>query len=102
MANKINDNFYAHHTILIDQSQRSMSRSQWPHNSMLQPTTLKCIKPRNLWRYASTESRDHGHSDPKNGTQHFAPKIHPHTEFGIPALNSVGGMLRTRCEDSYT
>ena len=30
------------------------------------------------------------------------PKMHPHTDFGIPSFNSNGDMPQTRCEDSGT
>ena len=98
---------YAPHTILKDQSQRS--RSQRPKNSTLQSTTPKCIPTRNLLRYArdtiilvwlSQEVKVKVTPKMVHNTLH--PKMHPHTDFGIPTFNSNWGMLQTRCEVSDT
>ena len=73
MANNIEDNVYAPHTILIDQSQRSRSRSQWPHNSTLQPKTLNASKHEICGDMLELSAEIKVTVTPKNGTQHFAP-----------------------------
>ena len=41
---------------------------------------------------------------PKTILDTLHPKMHPHTEFGIPTctFKTIEDMLRTRCEDSDT
>ena len=69
---------------------------------MLQSTTIKCTQTRNLRKYARTEARGQGHSDPKMEHNTLHLKMHPQTELLISTLNSIRGMLLTRCEDSGT
>ena len=75
----------------------------------LQSTTPYCIQTRNLLKYAKDtiilgqlRQEVKVKVTPKLVHYTLRPKMHSHTDLGVPTFNSKGGMLQTRCEDSGT